>query len=78
MIDERIKYNDFIDFYNRANEILEIVSLLPFFLLREYKRYVYSMKIPSKEKDVIWETLMGDIVIEELEEIVRGRNNESN
>lgn len=66
---DKIKFDNFDDFYNRADEILsnfELVSLLPFFSLREYKNYVYGKNMASKYKDRIWEYLMGDIEKEDL------------
>lgn len=70
---EKIMFNDFKEFYERAEEILynfEVVSFCPFFSLRKYKEYVYSKGMTTAEKDICWEVLMGDIMIEEL----RGEN----
>lgn len=70
MID-RIKFYDYDDFLNRADEILvyfEVVSLLPYFSLRKYKNYIYGMRMTTKRKDLIWEYLMGDIEKEILYE----------
>lgn len=70
---EKIMFNNFKEFYERAEEILynfEVVSFCPFFSLRKYKEYVYSKRMTTAEKDICWEVLMGDIMIEEL----RGEN----
>lgn len=68
------EFKTFKEFCQRADEILEdfeVVSLSPFFSLRESRNYIYSINATAKEKDLMWEMLMGDISIEELLEYER-------
>jgi hypothetical protein len=69
-------YNFFLDNFEGIKRDYDNL-FLPFFYREKVKIakvQVYSLNLPQKRKDIIWELLNGDLLIEEIRELDKTSN----